>query len=153
MLDAEEAIDDPLRMIPTLLANRAIAGVVRRVDATHKEQGPKKLVGRPLVDLDTAERCALQPGKQLWWTETPGGRMYAIVSVRDAESGGSSVTLRLETGAKGELPREGDVAIFSSHNTCGSPPLMLPAEAPWTHKEAELTPPALDGATDEGTWE
>lgn len=73
MLDSEEAIDDPLRMIPTLLSNHGVSGIVVRVDGENYEQGEKMKVRRPLVVIRTAERCTVPEGKSLWWTRGPRG--------------------------------------------------------------------------------
>lgn len=153
LLEAEEAIDDPLRMIPTLLANRGLAGVVLGVDSENFEQGPKNLVRRPLLAIETTERCAVPVGKTLWWTRTANKREYTLTDVRHHAAGGSTVTLQLQTGSNQELPEPGTTAIFSVHNTHGDPPLKLPPHAPWTHLEAEITPLPLEGARDEGSWE
>lgn len=156
LLEAEEAIDDPLRMIPTLLANQGLVGTVRRVDGDHHEWGAKRQVRRPLVELETAERCTLPVGRELWWTRTADKRGYLITEVRHVAKGSRSlVRLRLETSANQELPRSGETAIFSVHTTSGSPFLILPKQVPWTHREPEhdTTPLSLDGATDEGRWE
>ncbi|WP_437656846.1 hypothetical protein [Sorangium sp. So ce1182] len=156
LLTAEEAIDDPLRMIPTLLANQGLAGTVRRVDVEHYGQGPKNRVRRPLVELETAERCALPVGKELWWTRTAEKREYVITEVRHAAKGDTSlVTLQLETGTGQELPKKGETAIFSVHNMRSNFFFKLPDKVPWTHREPDLdaTAPALDGATDDGRWE
>ncbi len=152
IIHGPQDIDDPLRMIPTLLANRGLAGVVLGVDSENFEQGPKNLVRRPLLEIETTERCAVPVGKTLWWTRTANKREYTLTGVRH-HKGGSTVTLQLETSANQELPEPGTTAIFSVHNTHGDPPLKLPPHAPWTHLEAETTPLPLEGARDEGSWE
>ncbi len=153
LLEAEEAVDDPLRMIPTLLANKGIAGVVAKVDLDNYEQGPKQRVRRPLVEIRTAQPCAVPLWKQLWWTGTPDKREYTVIEVRDLAGGKSVVRLRLETGSGQELPALGSTAVFSVHNTQGSPPLMLPESPPWTHVEVETTPAPIEGSAAEGRWE
>lgn len=153
LLEAEEAVDDPLRMIPTLLANQGIVGIVSGVDEENYEQGTKKLVRRPLVQLQTAERCTVPVGKTFWWTRTPGKREYTITEVQHVAGGKSIVTLQLQTSSDQELPSPGTVAVFSIHNTHGSPPLTLPKQAPWPHVEPDVAPAPLDGATDDGRWE
>lgn len=153
MLESEEAIDDPLRMIPTLLSNHGVSGVVVRVNEENYEQGAKRKVRRPVVELRTAERCAVAAGKALWWTRTAHKREYRITEIRALSGGESVVTLQLETSSGQELPAEGAVAVFSVHHTHGDPPLTLPESAPWTHQEAETEPVALEGPTDEGAWE
>jgi hypothetical protein len=37
LLEAEEAVDDPLRMTRCLLAGKAVAGIVTAVDREHRE--------------------------------------------------------------------------------------------------------------------
>lgn len=153
LLEAEEAIDDPLRMIPTLLANQGLAGVVTRVDREHFEPGAKRRVRRPLLEIQTEERCALPAGKRLWWTRTPGKTEYVLLDAQPLSGGGSQVMLQLETSADQELPVPGTVAIFSRHHTKGDPPLTLPESAPWTHVEPDITPSPIEGPADEGSWE
>ena len=153
LLEAEEAIDDPLRMIPTLLANQGVAGTVRRVDRDNYEQGAKQSLRRPLVEIETDERCTVPVGKVFWWTETPSKREYVVDAVRHIASGKKSlVTLKLETRSEQELPTLGDLAIFSVHNTHSGQPLMLPRQPPWTHADPHSQAPPLEGAEDQGRW-
>lgn len=153
LLEAEEAIDDPLRMIPTLLANRGIAGVVRRVDLENYEQGLKSRLRRPILEIQTAEQCMVPVGKHLWWTRTPDKREYTVTGIRHLKGGKSVVTLQLETGSAQEVPEPGTIVVLSEHNTRRGHHLELPPHAPWTHVEAETAPAPLDGAIDEGRWE
>src|SRR5262249_46059748 len=63
---AEEAIDDPLRMIPYLLTDEAVVGTIAAVDLNHVEPGRKRPVRRPLFELETEERCRIPAGKALF---------------------------------------------------------------------------------------
>jgi hypothetical protein len=132
---AEEAIDDPLRMIPYLLTGEAVAGEVVAIDLNHVEPGRARPVRRPLVELATEEPCKIPAGRALFWTKTPRAPAYTVVEVRPSGSlGGSIVTLMHETSAgQWERPSVGQQAIFSMHHVHGAPLLVLPASTPWTH--------------------
>jgi hypothetical protein len=134
-LDAEEACDDPLRMIPYLLEHKAVRGQVVVVDREHRELAAKRMVSRPLVTLRSPDPCLMPLGKELWWSEQPGGREYVVHGIEAAPDEGWLVTLKLMTGsAAAELPGVGSEACFSIHNTRPSPPLTLPKTEPWTHR-------------------
>lgn len=153
LLDAEEAVDDPLRMIPTLLANRGVAGSVIQVESDHFEMAQKRKVRRPRVVIETRERCTMPVGKELYWTRTPGKREYVLREIEPSDSGGSRVTLQLETSSSQEMPEEGTLATFSVHHTRTDPPLTLPAELPWTHVEPDDEPEPIESTADAGSWE
>src|SRR5262249_30061994 len=89
LVEAEEACDDPLRMAPYLLENKAVHGRVVRVDPDHKELAERRLVKRPLVTLLSPEPCLMPTGKELWWTEQAGGREFLVKAVAPAAAGGS----------------------------------------------------------------
>src|SRR5262249_10225273 len=74
LVEAEEACDDPLRMIPSLLQNKAVRGRVIRINPDHRELAERRLVRRPLVTLHTPDPCVMPAGKELWWTGQPDGR-------------------------------------------------------------------------------
>jgi len=65
LLEAEEAVDDPLRMAPVLLAGKAVAGEVIRVDEERREVVNSRRCLRPGVTLRTLERCAIPVGTEL----------------------------------------------------------------------------------------
>jgi hypothetical protein len=143
LLEAEEACDDPLLMIPYLLQQKAVQGRVMAVDRTHREPGKRRPVVRPLVQLHSADQCLMPIDKELWWTGQPDGREFVVHAVAAAPGSGSLVTLKLMTGSSGAaLPRVGDEATFSVHSTAPSPWRFarLPANDPWTH-----LPPPADG--------
>ncbi|EQD41431.1 hypothetical protein B1B_14552, partial [mine drainage metagenome] len=58
-LDAEEACDDPLRMIPYLLDHKAVQGTVVHIDRNHREVARKNRVGRPLVTICSPDPCLM----------------------------------------------------------------------------------------------
>jgi hypothetical protein len=137
LLEAEEPCDDPLRMIPYLLQHKAVRGRVVAVDRGHRELATKRMVARPLVTLHSPDECLMPLGKELWWSEQPGGREYVVEAIDDARGGGCRVTLKLMTGsADAALPAVGSDACFSTHNTRPAPPMTLPQEEPWTHRPA-----------------
>jgi hypothetical protein len=134
LLAAEEACDDPLRMIPYLLRHQAVCGRVVSVDRGHSELATKRMMPRPLVTLHSCDPCLMPPGKELWWSEQPGGREYVVQAIQAADAGWL-VTLKLMTGSgAAELPAVGGEACFSIHNTRPAPPLTLPQAEPWTHR-------------------
>jgi hypothetical protein len=149
---AEEAIDDSLRMIPYLLADEAIVGTVVAVDLGHVEPGRVRNVRRPVFEVETEERCRIPSGKALFWTKTPRAPAYLVTGVRPgSRHGGSIVTLKHGTSAaQWERPTLGREAIFSTHNVHGAPPLVFPAEAPWTHSPKDAAELAIDEVGDEG---
>jgi hypothetical protein len=142
LLDAEEACDDPLRMIPYLLENKAVRGRVVEVDQEHREAGGRSLVRRPLVILHSPEPCSIPLGRELWWTEQPDGREFVIHEVAPSENGGAVVTLKLMTGSGAtRLPAVGSDACFSIHTTAEGWLSRLPSDDPWPHRPAQIAVP------------
>jgi hypothetical protein len=141
-LEAEEACDDPLRMIPYLLENRAVRGRVVRVDLEHREMAKRKPMPRPLVTLLSPDSCPIPLGRKLWWSEQPDGREFVVQAIAPTPEGGALVTLKLMTGSgKTGLPTVGNVACFSIHTTAEGRPTILSRDDPWTHQPER--PPAL----------
>jgi hypothetical protein len=148
LLEAEQACDDPLRMIPYLLKHQAVRGLVLKVDRDHKELATKRPVARPLVTLCSPDPCLMPLGKKLWWSERPGKREFVVERIEPAPRGGSLVTLKLMTSSPdAELPAEGREACFSGLNTVRKPFLRLPETEPWTHRPAR--PVAAVGSIEE----
>jgi hypothetical protein len=142
LLEAEEACDDPLRMIPYLLQHKAVCGRVVMVDRAHQELAIKRMMPRPLVMLHSPDPCFMPLGKELWWSEQPNGREYVVHAIQPASEGGWLVTLKLMTGsAAAKLPELGSEACFSVHNTRPAPLLILPKTEPWTHRPARAPVP------------
>ena len=137
LLTAEEAIDDPLRMAPHLLAGKALAGdVIGRDDARRELINGRKCL-RPSVTLRTQEPCLIPAHTELWWTNTSDGREWLIDRVV-ASGDGCVVTLVLQTNRcdAEDLPVVGSRACFSQFNTRPGYELVLPTEVPWTHRSA-----------------
>lgn len=144
LLAAEEAIDDPMRMAPHLLAGKALAGIVKHRDETRRERINGRNCRRPSIRVRTDERCLMPPGAEVWWTRTPRGREWQIHDVVDAGQG-SDVTLVLQTNRfeNTDVPRVGARVCFSEFNTRDHYELFLPTQVPWTHQ-----PIAQPAATD-----
>ena len=140
---AEEAIDDPVRMVPWLLAGKALEGTVVRVDDEHREQVGRQRRRRPIVVVACDEPCLMPRGKALYWTGEPAGREYLVEDVTERRGGGSTVTLKLQTDRSKGLPRAGARACFSELTTGEGYEPFLPLEAPWTHRP-KLAPDMTD---------
>jgi len=137
LVEAEEACDDPLRMIPYLLQHKAVRGRVVGVDREYRERASSRLVRRPLVTLHAPDPCLIPVGKELWWTGQPDGREFVVHAVVPAPREGSLVTLKLMTSsADTGLPDVGGEACFSVHSTKPGWFVNLPREDPWTHQPA-----------------
>jgi hypothetical protein len=137
LLEAEEACDDPLRMLPCVLENKAVRGMVERVDRDHKELAKRKAVRRPLVVLCSDDPCRMPAGKKLYWSEDPGGKEFLVHRVEPLLGGGARVTLKLMTSRDTTgTPAVGMDACFSVHHTARGRPAELPRNDPWTHRPA-----------------
>ena len=130
LLEVEEALDDPLRMLPRVLSGEAIAGEV--LDCTVSRTDGATVV------LRTEDPCALPPGLALWWSGSPFGRGWEIERI-EAAGAGSKITLTQPARKDpAGCPALGARAIFSplhfdDHLSYG---LILPSRAPWTHRPA-----------------
>jgi hypothetical protein len=134
-LEAEEACDDPLRMLPYLLQHKAVRGRVVAMDREHRELATRSLVRRPLVTLLSPDPCLIPVGTELWWAEQADGREFVIHAAGRRPGGGSLVTLKLMTSsARTGLPAVGSDACFSVHSTAPGWPMGLPRDEPWTHQ-------------------
>jgi hypothetical protein len=142
---AEEAIDDPLRMAPVLLAGRAIAGEVVRSEPDRREVINNRFCKRPSITLRTDEQCMMPLGTEVWWTKMPAGREWVITQVMTAVSG-CDVTLVLQTNRTPDvgLPRDRDRACFSELNTREGYEVHLPQQIPWTHRLKGPPPTNMD---------
>jgi hypothetical protein len=147
-VEAEEACDDPLRMAADILEHKAVRGRVVRVDTEHRELAERKMVKRPLLNIESGEPCLMPAGKQLWWTGHARGPGYAVEEVTPAPGGGTRVVLKLLTSARVALPAVGDEACFSVHSTEERYTGKLPEDIPWTHQPA--TPPVEPAPIEEG---
>ena len=130
LLAVEEAIDDPLKMLPLVLAGAAIEGHVHAV-RRHKEEGTT-------VELLTEEPCALPPGLELWWSGAAFGRGWAIERVEPAGPGSRVLLSHPLCKDPEACPVSGARAVFSPlfFDDFLSYGLVLPTRAPWTHRPA-----------------
>jgi hypothetical protein len=80
LLEAEEAIDDPLRMARSLLAGKAVAGIVNAVDREHRE----------VVTTNRARRAAGRAIARSFWSDG-GPATPASCSRRSMTSGPAPV--------------------------------------------------------------
>jgi hypothetical protein len=150
LLDAEEAVDDPLRMTRYLLAGKALAGTVLAVDREHREIVTVNRARRPLVRLDCPERCRIPRGRTLYWSDNADGSAWEVHDVAN-DGNGSVVTMKLLTSSTtAPLPEAGDYACFSVHSTREPFRMRLPRDTPWTHVPAAApAPPApIEDATE-----
>ncbi|TIN20137.1 MAG: hypothetical protein E5Y51_03835 [Mesorhizobium sp.] len=137
-LVAEEAIDDPLRMVPVLLAGQAIAGDVIRSDPNRRELINGRFCKRPDIVVRAAEPCVMPLGTEVWWTLASKGREWVVTSI--VPNGiGSDVTLVLQTNRMPEagLPRLHQRVCLSQLNTLARYETHLPQDIPWTHRPKE----------------
>lgn len=135
-LAAQEALDDPLRMVRSLLTNEAIGGTVVTVDPDHRVQVGKQLQRRPRIVVDTPEPCRMPAGKALWWSKTPDRREWEITNIV-ADGTGARVELVRATnrGKPDEVPSVGAKVVFSIHHHEKPFFTQMPDTPPWTHQK------------------
>jgi hypothetical protein len=149
LLEAEEAVDDPLRMARYLLAGKALAGTVITIDRDHREVVTTNRARRPLVTLDCPEPCRIPRGRRLFWSDNPSGPEWEIHQITNRPTG-TLVTMKLLTGStSARLPDVGDEVCFSTHTTTERYRMRLPRNTPWTHTPA-APPPAPEPIEDAG---
>lgn len=146
LLDAQQALDDPLVMADRRLAGAAFVGVVSAVEMAYSEgRVPRP---RPLVTVHTDDQPLLEEGGTVY-RALPDGR------TQTAEFTGYGVdhspVLRLTGGmGRGKVPEPGSVPAVGDRLCCtlfehaprGGPELPDPERTPWTHGG----PPATDTA-------
>jgi hypothetical protein len=132
VLEAGEALDDPLVLAGLVAGGEALIGLVTAVDKSNKEQGPKNMVTRPLIDLELDEPCPLPLGSTSYWTARPGKVKVEVIDIE-----GTSVRLKVSKGMQGELPQSGAVAAFANLTFGSIPPPRAPQATPWTHVGAD----------------
>jgi hypothetical protein len=124
-LAAQEAVDDPLRMVDVLLAGQAVLGTVIDVDADHRPAGTQ---GRPLVELALDTPTLLEPGERVHWDRLPE-KDWEVTAV-----GPGRIELMLLNPRARPLPQIGERACFTilavkDEHFASSPS----PDAPWTH--------------------
>jgi hypothetical protein len=144
-LEAEEAVDDPLRMVPHIIAGTALAGGVVACSANRRELIGGRNLLRPSVTVRTDEPCLIPVGSEIWWTEAAAGREWLVAAISPAGAG-SDVTLVLQTNralAAG-LPTLGARVRFTQVPIPDAYEPNLPRQAPWTHRAPEPEVDDLD---------
>ena len=106
-VSAQEAYDDPLKMVNVLLAAQGFIGTVIDFDGDHRVQGPKQMVCRPRVELELHGPCPLLPGDTVHWDADPD-RDYTITTVTPRPGQGDRVTLLLQNPGATSVPMVGD---------------------------------------------
>jgi hypothetical protein len=142
LLEAEQALSDPIRIIPYLLDHRAIEGTVTSYDDSNREikPGNQRASKVPVLVLRTPRPCLLPVGKELWWTDRPD-RVRAVVHsvAADPDGTGSLVELKVmqnieDARALGSVTRP---VCFSQLTTKTHWAGVLPDHIPWTHRIVE----------------
>ena len=151
LLDAEEAVDDPMRMARYLLAGKALTGTVVSIDRDHREIARTNRARRPLVTLDCPERCRIPRGRNLYWSENPAGKEWEVHEVENSENGARVVMKLLTSSSSAPLPSVGDYACFSINSTKQPWRVRLPRNAPWTH--TPMAPPEPPAPIEDATAE
>lgn len=139
VIEAEEACDDPLRMVPYLLAHKAVRGRVVAINLDYTELVKKRRSRRPLLTLHSHAPCLMPVGKELWLSAQPDTRRFVVHEVRPAPRGGSLVTLKLVARETAGLPALGAEACFSIHHTDRGYFKQLPPNDPWTHRSTVMS--------------
>lgn len=141
---AEEALDDPVRMIPWLLDGKAIEGTVVSVNPDYEEIAKVRAVRRPLVTIRAETPRPVPVGKELWRTTSPAGASWVVHEVTPDPKGSWRITLKLMTSAKTQLPLVGATECFSVHHFQSEFRRRgLAYDAPWALQPAQsLTEPA-----------
>jgi hypothetical protein len=135
LLEAEEACDDPVRMLPYVLEHKAVRGRVVAVERDNWDGTGRSRVRRPLVTLYSPGPCLMPAGKELFWSEQPDGREFVIDSIEAAPRGGVLVRLKRMTRSDTTgLPTVGSEACFSILSTSPGHRATLPDAEPWTHQ-------------------
>jgi hypothetical protein len=123
-LVAQEAVDDPLRMVEVLLREQAVLGTVTDVDPTHKVAGKS----RPLVEISLGRPTMLEQGEIVHWDQLPD-KDWEVAQVHPDAIG----LILLNPRAK-PLPEVGSSACFTTLSVKDehfpSHPTRTP---PWTH--------------------
>ena len=147
LLDAEEAIDDPLRMLPQIVAGLALAGQVTASNANRREPVGGRNCLRPSITVRTDEPCSMPLGTDVWWSTAASEREWVISSIIRAGEG-SEVVLILQTNRrlKAGFPASGQRVCFTQIAIKQPYEASLPKSAPWTHRAPEPEVDDLDSA-------
>jgi hypothetical protein len=141
ILDAEEATDDPLRIITHQLSGKAVTGCVVDVDLDYFETPGLRKVQRPLVTIECDGQVSLARGRELYWASDAAGPAWEIFDVQNSSTvDRARVVLKHLTSRKRRRPSLGENVCFSVFHTRKPYQLALSREAPWTHVPAAPGP-------------
>jgi hypothetical protein len=141
--EADQAVEDPARMIPHLLDGDAIRGTVASLSET-KVVVNVRPVRRAVIAVDSPDPVILPAGKLLWWTATASGHPFEVQSVQPSGAGSRVVLMLAAKPAPERLPAAGDVITLSTLCTGQAAFWLMPPEnPPWTHRPA-VPPPAAE---------
>jgi hypothetical protein len=127
MLDASEALDDPLVMAGAIGDGQAIAGTVVAVT-------------RPMVELSLAAPCPVPIGTELYWADQRGKCSAVLTGATDTPP--FTVSLETKKGKTKYYPGVGARAVYGPFKEGTFPPPRMPANVPWTHVGAEAPMPS-----------
>jgi hypothetical protein len=140
VVEAQETISDPIRMIPCLLDHKAVEGSVIKYETENYEvkSGNVRPTRVPLLLIHSDRTCLIPAGKELWWTVHPDGvkaRLHSIVT--DPDLPGCFVVLKIMSGVQNKkadaLGNDSGPACFSQLTTGSYWSGPLPERDPWTH--------------------
>jgi hypothetical protein len=131
-VEAEEACEDPLLLLPYLLDGHAVRGRVVAADPERRVVEKVRPVKRPRLVLAVDGTFRMPLGRELWWTEHPGDHGFVLTAVARK---GSVVRLTLDAaGPVKWMPDVGDTADFSTLHVGPGHWAPLPNDEPWTHR-------------------
>jgi hypothetical protein len=121
---AQEAVDDPLRMVEVLLSEQAVLGTVTSVDPTHKV-GRKS---RPLVEVSLGRPTMLEQGETVHWDRLPD-KDWEVAAVHP-----DAIELVLLNPRAKPLPEVDSIACFTTLSVEDEHFPGTPSRTPpWTH--------------------
>ncbi|MBE9112118.1 hypothetical protein IQ273_22175 [Nodosilinea sp. LEGE 07298] len=141
-VQAEEAIADPLKMLPFFAKDQAVLGTVVSLDLEHRERVNGYNRRRPRLVLALSEVCRMSPGTKLWWTGCPDGNPWdlrEIIPPTVTEELYRFVLVHENQNPNADRPEIGQTAIFSVLNLDNQYQMRLPQQAPWTHQPGGTT--------------
>ncbi|MGO9902520.1 MAG: hypothetical protein ACLP0J_23190 [Solirubrobacteraceae bacterium] len=131
-LVAQQAYDDPLKMVDVLLTGQAMIGTVRRVDADHRIQGPTNMVRRPRIELELECSSPFLPGETVRWDVDPA-RGYEIETVTRRPGSGDLVTLLLLNPGAPVIPVAGHAMCVATLSIEDRFRGGSPSNVPWPY--------------------
>ena len=131
-VQAEEACEDPLLIVPYLLDGESVRGRVVAADPDRRVIENVRPVKRPRLVLAVDGAFRMPVGRELWWTAHPSDHAFVLTAVARA---GSGVRLTLDAaGPTKWMPEVGDTVDFSTLHVGPGHWAPLPNTEPWTHR-------------------